>query len=109
MQEGIFWTTYLCFYTTSAWGYFFTFTSAIGMSSEVCCCFVIMLLNNDTIFADSVSVDCTTGAHSFLLVILFLTFLDNIQVKYGSAPKNLNSSSNIHIKKIQKPVAQVGD
>lgn len=102
MQEVIFWTTYLCFYTTSAWGYFFTFTSAIGMNSEVCCCFVITLLKNDTIFADSVPVDCTIEAHSFFLVILFLTFFVNIQVKYSSAPKNLKSSSNIHIKKITK-------
>lgn len=79
------------------------------MNSEVCCCFVIMLLENDTIFADSVPVDYTAEAHSFLLVMLFLTLLVNIQVKYSSAPKNLKSSSNIHIKKIQKPVAEVGN
>lgn len=37
-----------------------TFASAIGMKSEVCCCFVIMLLKNDTIFVDSGPVNCTT-------------------------------------------------
>lgn len=109
MQEGIFWTTYLCFYTTSAWGYFFTFTFAIGMSTEEYCCFVVMLLKNDTGFADSVPVDCIAEADNFLLVILFLTFLVNIQVKYSSAPKNLKPNSNIHMKKIQKPVAEVGN
>lgn len=65
-----------------------TFTSASGMNSEVCCCFVIMLLKIDTIFGYSVPVDCTTEAHSFFLVIFFLTFLVNIQEKYSSASKN---------------------
>lgn len=65
-----------------------TFTSASGMNSEVCCCFVIVLLKNDTIFANLIPVDCTFEAHSFLLVIFFLTFFVNIQEKYSSALKN---------------------
>lgn len=64
-----------------------TFTSASGMKSGVCCCSLIMLLKKDTIFANSIPVDCTTEAHSFLLVI-FLTFLVNLQKKYISAAKN---------------------
>jgi len=84
------------------------FTYAIGMNFEVCCRSVITLLKYHAIFADSVPIDCTTEALSFLLVVLFLTFLVNIRVKYSSAPKNVKFSSNFCVKKIQKPVAEVG-
>lgn len=79
-----------------------TFTSASGMNSEVCC-FLIMLLKNDTIFANLDPVDCTAEAHSFLLVI-FLTFLVNIQEKIHLCPKELLTWKNI-----QKPVEEIGN